>query len=53
VTGGNAQLHGVKERLVRKFRLPVHIDEHALLSVSKGTAAIIQAPLKYHSVLFQ
>ncbi len=53
VTGGNALLRGIKERLTRKFKLPVHIDDHALLSVSRGTAAIIKNPGKYSSVLFQ
>jgi rod shape-determining protein MreB len=53
VTGGNALLRGLKDRLTRKFKLPVHIDEHALLSVSKGTACILKNPDKYRSVLFQ
>jgi len=53
VTGGNALIHGVKERLSNKFRLPVKIDEHALLSVSKGTACMINDPNRYKSVLFQ
>lgn len=53
VTGGNALLKGLKQRLEGKFRLPVHIDQEALLSVSKGTARILDSPDKYKSVLFQ
>jgi rod shape-determining protein MreB and related proteins len=53
LTGGNALLRGIQQRLSDKFKLPVHIDDHALLSVSKGTAQIINNPLKYKSVLFQ
>ncbi len=51
VTGGNAQLKGIKERLVKNFKLPVHIDPHALLSVSKGISQILSSPDKYRAVL--
>jgi len=53
VTGGNALLKGLKERLQSKFRLPVHVDGQALLAVSKGTAQIISNPSKYNAVMFQ
>lgn len=51
VTGGNAMLHGLKERLEKKFRLSVHIDPHALTSVSKGVAATLKNPKKFNPVL--
>ena len=53
VTGGNALLRGVKERLESKVKLPVHIDEEALISVSKGAAQALRDPKKYKSVLFE
>lgn len=53
VTGGNALLRGLKERLESKVKLPVHIDEDALLSVSKGAAQILRNPSKFKSVLFE
>jgi rod shape-determining protein MreB len=53
VTGGNAQLRGLKERLENKFKIPIHIDGEALFSVSKGISKIISEPVKYQSVLFQ
>jgi rod shape-determining protein MreB len=52
VTGGNALLRGVKERLESKVKLPVHIDEDALVSVSKGAAQVLRDTKKYKSVLF-
>jgi rod shape-determining protein MreB and related proteins len=51
VTGGNAQLKGIQERLIKTFQLPVHIDPQSLFSVSKGIAHILTSPLKYKSVL--
>lgn len=51
VTGGNAWLKGIKERLTKTFQLPVHIDSQPLLSVSKGISQIINSPAKYKSVL--
>ncbi len=53
VTGGNALLRGLQERLQRKFRLPVHIDDNPLLSVSKGIATVLRDPRKYRGVLIQ
>lgn len=51
VTGGNAQLRGLRERLEHRLKLPVNIDDDPLLSVSKGVAAVLRDPVKYKSVL--
>jgi rod shape-determining protein MreB len=51
VTGGNAQLKGIRERLEKTFQVPVHIDSEPLLAVSKGIAKILAAPQKYRSIL--
>jgi rod shape-determining protein MreB len=51
VTGGNALLRGLKQRLERKLKLPVNIDDDPLLSVSKGVATVLRDPVKYKSVL--
>ncbi len=51
ITGGNAQLTGIRERLMKTFSLPVHIDAEPLLAVSKGVTHILNAPHKYKSVL--
>jgi rod shape-determining protein MreB len=51
ITGGNAMLRGLKERLESKIRVPVHIDPAALTSVSKGVATVLKDPKKYESVL--
>jgi rod shape-determining protein MreB and related proteins len=53
VTGGNAYLRGLKERLERFTKLPIHIDEHALHSVSKGVAKALRNPREYKSILIQ
>lgn len=52
VTGGSAQLKGVKERFAKIFKLPVNIDPQSLLAVSKGFGQILSDPQKYKSVLF-
>jgi rod shape-determining protein MreB len=51
VTGGNAQLKGVKERFSKIFKLQVNIDPQSLLSVSKGIGQILTDPQQYKSVL--
>lgn len=51
ITGGNALLRGLRERLQGKLNLPVHIDDHPLLSVSKGVATVLREPGKYKGVL--
>jgi rod shape-determining protein MreB len=51
LTGGSALLRGLKERLESSTRLPVHIDDFPLHSVSKGIATVLKNPKKYQSVL--
>lgn len=51
ITGGNALLRGLKERLQSRLKLPVNIDDDPLASVSKGVAAVLRDPGKYRSVL--
>ncbi len=51
VTGGSAQLKGVKERLSKIFKLQINIDPEALLSVSKGIGKILGDPQKHKAVL--
>jgi rod shape-determining protein MreB len=53
LTGGNAYLRGLKQRLERKTKLPIHIDPCALHSVSKGIAKTLKDPKKYRTVLLQ
>lgn len=53
ITGGNAQLRGLQDRLQRKLKLPVNIDDTPLGSVSKGVATVLRNPRKYRSVLLQ
>jgi rod shape-determining protein MreB and related proteins len=53
ITGGNALLRGLRERLEGKMKLPVHIDDHPLLSVCKGVATVLREPKKYKDVLMQ
>jgi rod shape-determining protein MreB and related proteins len=51
LTGGNAMLRGLKDRLEKKIRLTVHIDKAPLHAVSKGVATALRDPKKYRSVL--
>lgn len=51
VTGGNAYLRGLKQRFEARIKLPVHIDDEALQSVSKGVATALYDPKKYQAVL--
>lgn len=51
VTGGNAMLKGMAERLTKTFQIPVHIDPQPLLSVTKGISRILSTPNKYKAVL--
>jgi rod shape-determining protein MreB len=50
ITGGNAYL---RQRFEDRIKLPVHIDDEALHSVSKGAAKALQDPKKYRSVLME
>ncbi len=51
LTGGNANLHGLRERLEKKTRLKVHVDPTPLLSVSRGMGRVLREPRKYRAVL--
>jgi rod shape-determining protein MreB len=51
VTGGNAQLKGMKERFSKIFKLQVNVDPEALLSVSKGIGKMLVEPQKHKAVL--
>ena len=51
LTGGNALLRGLQERLQKKLKLPVNIDDSPLTSVSKGVATVLRDPKKYKGVL--
>jgi len=52
LTGGGSMLRGFKERFERTIKLTVHLDTHALSSVSRGVAFALSNPEKYASVLF-
>ncbi|MBX2946760.1 MAG: rod shape-determining protein [Cyclobacteriaceae bacterium] len=51
LTGGGALLRGIKDRFEHTIKLPVHVDKHALSSVSKGIAGVLANPKKYAAVL--
>jgi rod shape-determining protein MreB len=51
ITGGGAQLRGLKERLELKIKLPVTVDSNALTSVSRGLAKVLGDMNKYKGVL--
>lgn len=53
LTGGSSLLRGLKERLQKNIQLPVHLDESALLSVSKGISLALRDPKKFKAVLFE
>jgi rod shape-determining protein MreB and related proteins len=53
VTGGNALLRGIKERLHSKMKIDIHIDSGALTSVSRGVAATLNDRKKYRPVLIE
>jgi rod shape-determining protein MreB and related proteins len=53
VTGGNALLRGIKKRFESKIKLPVHVDDNALFSVSKGMAQALANKKKYMSVMME
>ncbi len=53
LTGGGSLLRGLRQRLEASTKLPVHHDTHALLSVSKGMATVMQKPSAFRPVLFQ
>jgi rod shape-determining protein MreB and related proteins len=53
ITGGGALLQGLSERLERTLQLPIHIDQHPLLSVTKGIGQALRDPKKFKPVLFE
>lgn len=53
ITGGNAYLRGLRERFEARIKLPIHIDDEALESVSKGIAQTLNDTKKYSSVLMR
>ncbi len=53
LTGGNACLHGLKERLERKTKLRILVDPAPLLSVSRGMGKVLRNRKKYKPVLLQ
>jgi rod shape-determining protein MreB len=53
VTGGCAHLLGIKERLEKTTSLPIHIDPHALTSVTKGISKVLRDPKYYQSVILE
>ncbi len=50
VTGGGALLRGLKERLEASIQLRVQIDQHPLLSVSKGISKALASPDKFKNL---
>jgi rod shape-determining protein MreB len=53
ITGGSALLRGLKQRFERKIQLPVHINEDAIYSVSKGISKVLKNPSRYPGILFE
>jgi rod shape-determining protein MreB len=51
ITGGNALLHGLKERFEKKTRLKINIDPTPLHSVSKGMGTVLKTPKNFRGVL--
>ncbi|WKZ61529.1 MAG: rod shape-determining protein [Cyclobacteriaceae bacterium] len=51
ITGGSSLLRGLKQRFERHMKLPVHLDEQPLSSVSRGIARVLANPKKFTGVL--
>jgi len=51
LTGGGSLLRGIKDRFEKNIKLPVHLDEHPLSSVSRGVARVLANPKKFSGVL--
>lgn len=51
LTGGGALLHGLTERLEKKFDLPVHLAASPQHSVSKGLSQILKDTKKHRAIL--
>tara|TARA_Y100000768_G_scaffold236316_1_gene178719 strand:- start:11774 stop:12793 length:1020 start_codon:yes stop_codon:yes gene_type:complete len=53
LTGGGARLKNLDTHIKNKTGLPVHVAEHPLLSVVRGTGMIVEDVRKYRNVLIQ
>jgi rod shape-determining protein MreB len=53
LTGGNAMLRGLRQRMETKIKVPIWIDDHALKSVTLGIAQVLREPVKYRSMLIR
>lgn len=53
LTGGSSLLRGLADRLARKIKIPVHQDDNALLSVSRGISAVLKNPEKHKAIMFR
>jgi rod shape-determining protein MreB len=51
ITGGSSLLRGLKQRFEKTVKLPVHLDEQPLSSVSRGIARVLANPKKFTGVL--
>lgn len=51
ITGGSSLLRGLKKRFEKNMKLPIHLDEHPLSSVSRGIAQVLANPKKFTGVL--
>jgi rod shape-determining protein MreB len=51
ITGGSSLLRGLKQRFEKIMKLPVHLDEQPLSSVSRGIARVLANPKKFTGVL--
>ena len=53
LTGGGSRLKNLDTHIKNKTGLPVHVAEHPLLSVVRGTGMIVEDVRKYRNVLIQ
>ncbi|MBM2816071.1 MAG: Rod shape-determining protein MreB [Ignavibacteria bacterium] len=53
LSGGGALLKGLDERLKRETSLPVHVADHPLTTVVKGTGKVLENLSEYSSVLIK
>ncbi|MBX2970521.1 MAG: rod shape-determining protein [Cyclobacteriaceae bacterium] len=51
ITGGSSLLRGLKQRFEKNMKLPVHLDDQPLSSVSRGIARVLANPKKFTGVL--
>jgi len=53
LTGGGSMLKNLDTHIKNKTGLPVHVAEHPLLSVVRGTGMVVEDVRKYRNVLIQ